>query len=548
MAFGFPEILRIGFADGLVWYPFVLGIGLLFSYFKEIDISIDGVAILSSIACAVVWRQTGSYFLSVLAGILIGLCCSSIVCIFQVLLKISGLMAGIIFSLVAHSLSVIWIGESLVLPETRLITGFGEVRAWQFVLVIILMAITIIFYKTHLGVAARKIGDGCTVNTVYPEWFLKWCGFALSGCLYGLGGAMYAHSQGLAKSGGSFDFLLVSLAAYLCTVRIADFSNLAFRYSGLASIVFREKINDVGMILLEVFTSPALKALIGAILFETLLFFTIANSPNPMYWKFIFALLLFFALSKPETWSFKRSKHQQEFLTEKNITIKNLNVHYDIGSERRDVFKNAEIKFFRGINLIHGANGTGKSTLLKSIAGVVKPSTGQLYFYQKELFSIHSYKRPCFFLQQNPINTLSQELSVAENLFVALSKTAPQELGFNKKIVIDKLMEKLDLLNVPPIRHKNDIFWRKPVSMLSGGEAHCVSFYCGLLSESPILLADEPTNGLDKKNFEQLVIILKALAKSRIILLTSHDSRLSPIADRFYQIGNGIITDTTTTP
>jgi hypothetical protein len=57
------NIIRIGLADGLVWFPFVLGVGLLYTYFKEIDISVDGIAVLSGIGCAFIWRLSGSYLL-----------------------------------------------------------------------------------------------------------------------------------------------------------------------------------------------------------------------------------------------------------------------------------------------------------------------------------------------------------------------------------------------------------------------------------------------------------------------------------------------------
>jgi ABC-type lipoprotein export system ATPase subunit len=76
---------------------------------------------------------------------------------------------------------------------------------------------------------------------------------------------------------------------------------------------------------------------------------------------------------------------------------------------------------------------------------------------------------------------------------------------------------------------------------LSGGEAHCVAFYCALLSGNPILLADEPTTGLDANNFKRLTTLLNALAKDRIVLLTSHDSRVTPLANRHFTVGGGKI-------
>ena len=95
MEISINDIMSIGVSDGLVWFPLVLGVGLLYAYFKEIDISVDGIAVLSGIACAVVWRATESYLLSVLSAVLVGVACSSIVCGLQALFRVSGLMAGV---------------------------------------------------------------------------------------------------------------------------------------------------------------------------------------------------------------------------------------------------------------------------------------------------------------------------------------------------------------------------------------------------------------------------------------------------------------------
>lgn len=535
------DILRIGFADGLVWFPFVLGVGLLYTYFKEIDISVDGIAVLSGIGCAFVWRMSDSYLLSLLAGILIGIFCSTLVCSLQTLFRISGLMAGVVFSLVAHSLSVILIGESLVLPDTHLLSGFGAVTWWQIALVAFLILLTLFFYNTRFGVAARKLGNGCIVNTVYSAGLLKCSGYALSGFLYGLGGAMYAHSQGLAKSGGSFEFLLVSLCAYLCTVRISDISTWAISLFRGATSVGVVSLSPIAMLFHQLVSSPAVKALIGAVLFETLLFLTIAVSPNPMLWKLIFAVLLLLALAKPNIGAIGILTSFRKPFALQDLKIRDLSIHYDIGSERREVFNKASGEFSLGVNLIRGPNGTGKSTLLKSIVGLVHPSEGKLTYDGQDLSRIARHLRPCFLLQQNPMDTLAQELTVTENLFVAFDHAAPMALGFRPQAVLGELMSRLHDLEVSPIRSKNDSFWKKPVMTLSGGEAHCVAFYCALLSGNPILLADEPTTGLDANNFKRLTTLLNALAKDRIVLLTSHDSRVTPLADRRFTVGGGKI-------
>lgn len=542
MDIGFSEIIRIGFADGLLWFPFVLGVGLLFTYFKEIDVSVDGIAVISGIGCAFVWRSSESYMLSIISGIMIGIVCSTIVCFMQTIFRIPSLMAGIIFSLIAHAISVLLIGESLVLPNTHLITGFGIVQWWQIILVFGIILLSLFFYNTRFGIAARKLGNGSVVNTVYSAGLLKWSGYALSGFLYGIGGSIYAHSQGMAKSGGSFEFLLVSLSAYLCTVKIWDIIAWTINVVGGLKSFLKNTLSSNKQIIESIIYSPAIKALIGAILFETLLFFTIANSPNPLLWKLIFASLLLLALAKLDLQIPIKLSHIRGNDKIKELKIKDISVHYDIGSEQRKVFINASCDFSLGINLIRGANGTGKSTLLKTIAGNVNLNGGRIMYNGHDLNHIAKHLRPCFLLQQNPMDTLAPDLTVIENLFVAFDHSTPFTFGFGGQKVLAVLLSELKKLGVSPIKPESDLFWQKPVITLSGGEAHCVALYCALLSGAQVLLVDEPTTGLDVENFKKLTSIIAALASRHIILLTSHDSRVDAIANKKFIVGSGKIT------
>ena len=129
----FFQLLSDGFRDGLYWLPFVLGVGLLYKNMKTIDISIDGISVISIIAFVATWRwlQTAEFFyssptISLLLSALTSICCAA-VCyslLFVLIhkLRINSIFAGIIFSFVLYAISVLAIGESLSLRPLIIIS------------------------------------------------------------------------------------------------------------------------------------------------------------------------------------------------------------------------------------------------------------------------------------------------------------------------------------------------------------------------------------------------------------------------------------------
>ena len=154
----------VGFNSGILYIPFVIGFSLIYKNLDEIDVSIDGVIVLSSIASALIWKSSGSPTLSIIGGICAGAFCSSIVAIFQTRLSVQPLMAGLVFSLIAHTLSIVIIGgESITLQGTDLVPGFNDQSIsypwWHwFLLIVVCWLIPIFFYKSHIALLSHKLG------------------------------------------------------------------------------------------------------------------------------------------------------------------------------------------------------------------------------------------------------------------------------------------------------------------------------------------------------------------------------------------------------
>ncbi len=166
---------------------------------------------------------------------------------------------------------------------------------------------------------------------------------------------------------------------------------------------------------------------------------------------------------------------------------------------------------------IVGASGSGKSTFLKNIAGLLKPSQGFIHFQQKILFDhqqklnipVHQRKIALIFQQALlfPHLNVMQNLKYAEQLNI---KNKGQQ-----KFMFEDIVELLELK--PLLRHR--------AHQLSGGQAQRVSIGRALLSSPDLLLLDEPLNGLDQKLKNQILPFLKIVINQTnlpMIYVTHH--------------------------
>jgi len=168
--------------------------------------------------------------------------------------------------------------------------------------------------------------------------------------------------------------------------------------------------------------------------------------------------------------------------------------------------------------LIIGESGTGKTTLLHLLAGLLKASTGKIWIENTELNSFSDAQTDRF--RGKNIGLVFQKshfvsaLSVKDNLRLA------QSLAGEKKDM-EKIKNLLHRLNM---EHKLN---SKP-AQLSQGEQQRVAIARALLNQPKLILADEPTSGLDDKNCTQVADLLEEQAKltgSSLIIVT-HDGRL----------------------
>ena len=163
-----------------------------------------------------------------------------------------------------------------------------------------------------------------------------------------------------------------------------------------------------------------------------------------------------------------------------------------------------------------GASGSGKSLLLRALAGLDSVEAGEVIFQGKALNSwyLPYWRSQIIYLHQRPA---LWEGTVEANLKQVYHLKANCHLVYNRSLI----------LNYLHLLHKDDNFLQRPVSAISGGEGQIVAFLRALQLMPKVLLLDEPTASLDDataRSLETLVTAWQAEDPQRIYLWTSHDS------------------------
>ena len=162
-----------------------------------------------------------------------------------------------------------------------------------------------------------------------------------------------------------------------------------------------------------------------------------------------------------------------------------------------------------------GANGAGKTSLFRAIAGLSNIDSGQLTFFDKNLINMSLEERATAGLSYVPQeNSLFEDLTLIDNLMAVV------ELKFGR-ITDSKIKESESLLKKMNLFEKKDI----KAKNLSGGEKRKTEILRAILLESKFILLDEPFAGVDPISVEEINKILKDLKKDVGIFISDHNFR-----------------------
>lgn len=222
------------------------------------------------------------------------------------------------------------------------------------------------------------------------------------------------------------------------------------------------------------------------------------------------------------------------------LEIRNLSHSFEQPERGRlEVLRDVHLTIHAGERLaILGPSGSGKSTLLSLMAGLQKPTSGQVLWSGQ---SIHDRpERELSALRPRKIALIFQQFLLIPHLTALENVSLPLELqGIALTEARRQAHEKLCDLG---LADRLDHFPR----MLSGGECQRVAIARALVARPEVLLADEPTGNLDPRTAEQVFELLLSLPKKGEIgalVLVTHNEALAALCDRRLRLADGCFSE-----
>ena len=199
--------------------------------------------------------------------------------------------------------------------------------------------------------------------------------------------------------------------------------------------------------------------------------------------------------------------------------------------ENNTIFSNVNLEIQSGeIIAAKGTIGSGKTTLLNLICGIMKPDSGRIYIDKYDITKLSSDKlstlRAKIFGIVPQKTNLVPELSISQNLELSLMFSG---IDKNKRqSIVNQTLDKFGLISLSD----------RLAGTLSVGESEIVSIARSMVNDPPILLMDEPTEGLDPIISEMILSLIRgdSIMNQKSVFITTHDERILNIANRVIQV------------
>lgn len=218
------------------------------------------------------------------------------------------------------------------------------------------------------------------------------------------------------------------------------------------------------------------------------------------------------------------------------IRVKNLYKVYRVGNNKVYALNGVDFTMYKGeFCAIVGPSGSGKSTLLNMLAGLEKPTKGEIVIAGKHIEQLNENQLVAFrrervgFIFQS--YNLLQTLNATENVALPLSFR-----GISRKVRNEKAKKYLKMVGL-------DKHAKHMANEMSGGQQQRVGIARALVVNPQIIFADEPTGNLDSKTTMEVLALMRKIVReqNQTLVMVTHDTQLASYADRQFHIVDGKI-------
>lgn len=218
------------------------------------------------------------------------------------------------------------------------------------------------------------------------------------------------------------------------------------------------------------------------------------------------------------------------------IKVKDLYKLYRVGDEVVHALDGLDFQIYEGeFCAIVGTSGSGKSTLLNMLAGLEKPTKGEVVIADRHIEKLNEEQLVAF--RRENIGFIFQSfhlmgtMNAVENVALPLSFR-----GVPKHVRMKKADAMLDLVKLG--KHKKHL-----PKQMSGGQQQRVGVARALVVDPKIIFADEPTGNLDSHTSEEVMSLMQQVVREqkRTLVMVTHDAHLAEYADRVFHIRDGKI-------
>ena len=218
------------------------------------------------------------------------------------------------------------------------------------------------------------------------------------------------------------------------------------------------------------------------------------------------------------------------------MEVQDLCQTYGEGEAKVDALKHVSFFLHKGeFAAVVGESGSGKSTLLNCIGALDEPTGGKILIDGQNLFGMGEEERTVF--RRRNIGFIFQSFHLIPELNVEQNIIFPLLLDYKKPDFgqVDQILEVLGLQDRR----------RHLPGQLSGGQQQRVAIGRALITKPKLILADEPTGNLDRKNSRDVMALLTKASRQyqQTILMITHNPNLISSVDRVMQVSDGILTD-----